>query len=103
MPQVKEVDKHIYTVSELTRDIKLILESSLGSLWLEGEVSNFSCHFSSGHMYFDLKDEKAVIRTCLFRNVGQHLKFKIKDGLQVTCFGRLNVYDKKGNRRYHSF
>ncbi len=98
---MKLVDKnstrqHIYTVGELTRDIKLILENHFSSIWLEGEISNFRHHFSSGHMYFDLKDENAIINVCLFKDVNRGLKFKLRDGLKVTCFGRVTVYGKRG-------
>ncbi len=87
--------QHIYTVSELTQDIKLILENNLSSIWLEAEISNFTHHLS-GHMYFSLKDENAIINACLFKNVNQTLKFKLEDGLKVICFGRITVYGKRG-------
>lgn len=86
---------HIYTVSELTQDIKLILENTIGSIWVEGEISNFT-HHSSGHMYFSLKDENALICACLFRNVNQDIKFKLEDGLRVICFGSITVYGRRG-------
>lgn len=88
--------QRIYTVSELTQDIKLILENSLSSLWLEGEISNFKHHFPSGHMYFFLKDENAIINARFFKNVNQNLKFKLQDGMKVICFGRITVYGKRG-------
>lgn len=85
----------VYKVSELTRDIKIILEGALSEVWLEGEVSNFT-HHASGHMYFRLKDEGAVINAVLFRGHAQKLKFKIEDGIQVVCFGRVTVYERSG-------
>lgn len=88
-------DKQIYTVSELTQDIKLILENALSSIWLEGEISNFTHHLS-GHMYFSLKDKNAIINACLFRNVNQGIKFKLENGLKVICFGHIAVYGKRG-------
>jgi exodeoxyribonuclease VII large subunit len=94
-PQDKSPAQHIYTVSELTQDIKLILESSLASIWLEGEISNFTHHLS-GHMYFSLKDENAIISACLFKNVNQKIKFKLEDGLKVICCGHITVYGRRG-------
>ncbi|MFH1678572.1 MAG: exodeoxyribonuclease VII large subunit [Candidatus Omnitrophota bacterium] len=91
----KNLTRRIYTVSGLTQDIKLILENTLGSIWVEGEISNFIRH-SSGHMYFSLKDENAVISVCLFRNANQNIKFKLADGIKVICFGRITVYGKRG-------
>jgi exodeoxyribonuclease VII large subunit len=93
--QDKDSVKHIYTVSELTQDIKLILENSIPSIWLEGDISNFTHHLS-GHMYFSLKDENSIINACFFRNVNQALKFKLEDGLKVICFGHITVYGKRG-------
>jgi len=87
--------RHIYTVSELTQGIKLILENTFPSVWVEGEISNFTHHLS-GHMYFSLKDKDAVISACLFRNANQNIKFKLKDGMKVICFGRVTVYGKRG-------
>lgn len=87
--------RHIYTVSELTQGIKLILENTFPSVWVEGEISNFTHHLS-GHMYFSLKDKDAVISACLFRNANQNIKFRLKDGMKVICFGRVTVYGKRG-------
>ena len=83
--------ERIYTVSEITKDVKLILESSLSAVWIEGEVSNFTLH-SSGHMYFSLKDKKSVLRCVMFHRANEILKFEPKAGMQVVCFGSLSVY-----------
>lgn len=90
-----DLSQRIYTVSELTQDIKLILENSFPSVWVEGEISNFTHHLS-GHMYFSLKDKDALISACLFRNANQDIKFKLKDGMKVICFGRITIYGKRG-------
>ena len=60
--------QHIYTVSEITKNIRSVLEGAFGAVWVEGEVSNFISH-QSGHMYFDIKDEGGVLRCTLFRGV----------------------------------
>ncbi|MFH1339555.1 MAG: exodeoxyribonuclease VII large subunit [Candidatus Omnitrophota bacterium] len=90
-----DLSRRVYTVSELTQDIKLILENTFSSVWVEGEISNFTHHLS-GHMYFSLKDKDALISACLFRNANQNIKFKLKDGMKVICFGRVTVYGKRG-------
>jgi exodeoxyribonuclease VII large subunit len=87
--------RHVYTVSQLTQDIKLILESSFGEVWVEGEVSNFKVA-TSGHFYFSLKDEAAVLSAAMFSRVNKELKFKIEDGLKVICFGKIDVYPPRG-------
>jgi exodeoxyribonuclease VII large subunit len=88
-------DKRVYTVSEITQDIKLILENTFGEVWVEGEVSNFKA-YPSGHFYFTLKDEGAVLATAMFKNANKDVKFKIEDGLKVICFGRIEVYAPRG-------
>jgi exodeoxyribonuclease VII large subunit len=91
----KENAKHVYTVSEITRDIKLILENTFGEVWVEGEVSNFKAA-TSGHFYFTLKDEATVIAAAMFARANREVKFKIDDGLKVICFGRVEVYSPRG-------
>lgn len=86
---------HIYTVTELTRDIKIIIENTFLEVWVEGEVSNFT-HHSSGHMYFTLKDENSIIQAVIFRNAADGMKFKLEDGIKIVCFGRVSVYEKRG-------
>ena len=88
--------ERIYTVSEITKDVKLILESSFGAAWIEGEISNFTLH-SSGHMYFSLKDAKSVLKCAMFKRANDSLKFKPKDGMQVVCFGKISVYELRGD------
>jgi len=61
-----EREIHTYTVSELTREIKILLESNIPSVWLVGEISNF-VHHSSGHMYFSCKDRDAQISCVMWR------------------------------------
>jgi len=90
-----KTEKQIYKVSELTRHIRVVLEDTFPRVWVEGEISNFTKH-SSGHMYFSLKDEYSVLSSVLFKNASQNIKFKIEAGLKVVCFGRIGVYDKRG-------
>jgi exodeoxyribonuclease VII large subunit len=85
----------IYTVSEITRLVKLELETAFPLVWVEGEVSNFHRH-SSGHLYFTLKDELSQLRTVMFRSEARRVVFELKDGLNVVCRGRLNVYEPRG-------
>jgi len=87
--------RHIYTISELTRNVKALLEERFATIWVEGEISNFKLH-SSGHMYFSLKDADSVLRTVLFRNVNKSLRFELKDGMHAVCLGRITVYEKSG-------
>jgi exodeoxyribonuclease VII large subunit len=85
----------VYTVSEVTRLVKLELENSFPLLWVEGEVSNFHRH-TSGHLYFTLKDEQCQLRAVMFRSDAGRVKFDLKDGLRLICRGRINVYEPRG-------
>ena len=85
----------IYTVSQLTAEIKTILEQNFEHLWVEGEISNLRLP-TSGHLYFTLKDESAQVRAVMFRMQNRLLKFEPEDGLQVICYGRLSVYEPRG-------
>ncbi len=87
--------RKIYTVGEITSDIKKTLEK-FGLVWIQGEVSNFK-HAASGHMYFSLKDEAAQIRAAFFKGSNLYLKFKPADGLEVVVRGRLSVYAPRGD------
>ncbi len=84
----------IYTVSELTREIKLTLEE-FPLMWVEGEISNLKKH-SSGHLYFSLKDAEAQISCVMWRGRSQHLIFQPQDGMKVRVLGTLNVYERQG-------
>jgi exodeoxyribonuclease VII large subunit len=85
----------IYTVTEITREIKDVLEESCPSIWVEGEISNYTLH-SSGHRYFSLKDENTQIRCILWRFRGARLLFEPEDGMKVMAFGSITVYEKNG-------
>ena len=90
-----ELQRKIYTVSELTTDIKNLLEERYPFVWISGEVSNFHVP-ASKHFYFTLKDEKAQISGIMFRGQNRNLKFRPEDGLSVIAMGRVNVYEPKG-------
>jgi len=88
-------DAHIFTVSQITQDIKLILENTFGEVWVEGEVSNFRAH-DSGHLYFSLKDEGALLPAAIFNYQKKDFKFRVENGLKVVCFGKIDVYPPHG-------
>jgi exodeoxyribonuclease VII large subunit len=90
-----ETERHPLSVSELTSSIRSNLEKNFGSVWVEGEISNFHAH-SSGHWYFTLKDELAQVRGVCYRSSNQRIRFRPEDGLMVRARGRLTVYAPKG-------
>jgi exodeoxyribonuclease VII large subunit len=88
--------RYILTVSELTQEIKGILEEKFPDIWVEGEVSNLRVP-PSGHLYFTLKDNFCQIRAVLFKMQARTLRFLPEDGLQVICRGRVSLYEKRGD------
>ncbi len=90
------MEDRIYTVSELTREIKQVLENSFPRLWAEGEISNFKRH-TSGHLYFTLKDETAQINCAMWRFRAGELLFRPEDGMKVLAQGDVQVYERGGN------
>jgi exodeoxyribonuclease VII large subunit len=87
--------RYILTVSELTQEIKNLLEFKFSDIWVEGEISNFRIP-PSGHIYFTLKDEDSQIRAVLFRKEARGLRFVPEDGLHIICRGRVSLYEKRG-------
>jgi exodeoxyribonuclease VII large subunit len=85
----------MYTVSEITREIRLILEEGFPQIWIQGEVSNFKKH-SSGHLYFTLKDAEAQISCVMWRGRNRTLLFQPQDGFRVHAFGNISVYERQG-------
>jgi exodeoxyribonuclease VII large subunit len=86
---------HILTITQLTFQIKGLLEGSFPDVWVEGELSNLSVP-QSGHSYFTLKDHQSQIRAVLFRSSQRFLKFTLQHGMQVICRGRVSVYEPRG-------
>jgi exodeoxyribonuclease VII large subunit len=87
------MNERVQTVSELTRDIQVILEESFSFVTVQGEISNFKYH-SSGHRYFTLKDERAQISCTLWR--GKPVNFQLADGMKVVVTGSLTLYPPRG-------
>ncbi|MBU2064114.1 MAG: exodeoxyribonuclease VII large subunit [Candidatus Omnitrophica bacterium] len=88
-------EKYIYTVSEITRNIRKILEDSFPNVWVEGEISTLRLPHS-GHIYFTLKDEKAQLKCVFFRADNNKLNFKLEEGIACCIFGRVSVYEQGG-------
>ena len=91
--------QRVYSITELTRQIKFLLESHFPNVWVKGEISNFKLH-SSGHMYFSLKDENAQLPCVMWRGRNNLLFFMPKDGMKVVAQGNVTVYEKRG---YYQF
>ena len=85
----------VLTVSQLTARIRTLLEEQFFEVWVEGELSNCRV-WTSGHMYFTLKDKNAQIKGVMFGSALRLLRFKPADGLRVVARGKVSVYAPKG-------
>jgi exodeoxyribonuclease VII large subunit len=86
---------NVLTVAQLTRRISGVLEEGIGSVWVEGEISNLRRQ-SSGHSYFTLKDEESQLSCVLFARTASGQKVALRDGLQVQLQGQISVYQPRG-------
>jgi len=85
-----------YTVTEITRAIRGLLEQNFYNITVEGEISNFRPS-STGHYYFSLKDESALLSVVMFKNRLSRLNFQPADGQRVKASGSISVYPRRGN------
>jgi len=92
---LSEKTKKPFSVTKLTRQIKLLLENEFSSLIVEGELSNVKSA-SSGHLYFVLKDDQSQIRCVMFRQFASSTHFKPENGLEVIIKGQISVYKQRG-------
>lgn len=94
-PKAAAKEPQVFSVSELNKSIRGMLEGQFPLLWLKGEISNFKPH-SSGHWYFSLKDSKAQISAVMFRGFNQGVRFKPTEGMEVLVRGKITVYEPRG-------
>lgn len=88
--------REIFSVSQLNRQARQLLETHLPLLWVEGELSNVSTP-SSGHWYFTLKDDQAQVRCCMFRNRNMLVRLKPQQGQHVLLRARVSLYEGRGD------
>ena len=87
--------KTVYSVSELTHQIKILIEENFPSLWVQGEISNYKKHYS-GHFYFTLKDSNSQISCVMWKSRTNSVPFVLEDGMQIHIFGNIRLYEKSG-------
>lgn len=88
----------VITVSQLNIYIKSLFDSdeNLSYIFLSGEISNFTNHYRTGHLYMTLKDEKAAVKAVMFRSSAARLKFIPENGMRVIVRGRVSVFERDG-------
>ncbi|MFH1783996.1 MAG: exodeoxyribonuclease VII large subunit [bacterium] len=88
-------DKRVFTIGEINKISKDMLEGAFSNIWVQGEISNYKLH-SMGHMYFTLKDEEGQISAVMYKGYTSQLRFTPGDGLKVLLRGKLSIYLKRG-------
>ncbi len=99
-PTIKEISsqvtRQVFSVSQVNRKVKSLLEGEIGSAWIEGELSNF-IKAASGHWYFTLKDSSAQIKCALFKFKNTRIDFNPKEGDKVIVKGKISLYEARGD------
>lgn len=92
------------TVKQLNMYVRSLLEgdTNLASITLEGEISGFKNHFSSGHWYFTLKDADASVKSVMFKGNATYVDFKPEDGMKVICRGYVSLYERDGQFQFYA-
>ncbi len=90
-----EDERKVLTVSALNLEARLLVEGGLGTVWVEGEISNLA-RPSSGHMYWTLKDAQSQVRCAMFRQSARRLQTPIDNGQQVLVRARASIYAARG-------
>src|SRR5215831_3752983 len=90
-----EFQRKIYSVSELSFEIRDMLERRFIDVWVEGELSNYKAS-TAGHLYFTLKDDRAQLRAVCFRNSARLLRFRPENGKLFRARGRVSTYEGRG-------
>ncbi len=89
-------DLIVFSVFEITRHLRQVVETQIEALYVRGEISNYTRH-SSGHIYFNLTDPNATLRCTFFKPANFGLTFEPEEGMEVICHGKLTVYEKGGS------
>ena len=92
----------VYRIGELTRRIKSLLEEGFPSIWVEGEISEYT-RPRSGHHYFTLKDADSILPCVMWRGQANSLAFTPQPGMQVQVHGRITVYEKGGRYQFEAW
>lgn len=98
-PAAKPPAPKVWTVSQVNRAVRRLLEETLPQLWVTGEVANFKRH-RSGHCYFTLRDRSAQIRCVMFRREAATLPIDPEEGMTLRVFGGLTLYEARGGYQF---
>ena len=93
------MERKVISVTQLNMYVKSILEgnSNLNDVFVSGEISNFTNHYKSGHLYMSIKDDGAVIKAVMFKGYASNLQFQPENGMKVIVRGKVSIYERDGN------
>lgn len=94
----------VLTVSQVNFFVKSLIEGDgrLNDILITGEISNFTDHYKSGHLYFSLKDERSVLKAVMFAGSARRLRFRPENGRKVIVRGRISVYEPTGQYQLYA-
>lgn len=94
----------VLTVSQVNTYLKAVMDEDkvLSSVLISGEISNFTNHYRSGHFYFTLKDENALIKCVMFKSSAARVRFEPENGMQVIIHGRVSVFERDGQYQVYA-
>ena len=100
---MEQMMPRVISVSQLNRYVKSLLDEDLAlrQVLLSGEISNFTDHYRSGHLYFSLKDGGSAVKAVMFASAASRLRFKPADGMQVIVRGRVTLYEQTGQYQFY--
>ncbi len=99
VPPAEREEPEVFTVSQVNRSVKRLIESRMSSLWVSGEVANWK-RAGSGHRYFTLKDDRAQIRCVMWRTDAARLPIDPEDGMEIRAHGNLTLYEARGEYQF---
>ena len=99
-----ENENRFLTVTQANEYVKMLMDSNpvLKSVWIKGEISNFKNHYSTGHLYFSLKDDGGVLRAVMFRSYAQKIPFVPRDGMKVLIHGKISAFVRDGQYQLYA-
>jgi len=94
----------VLTVGQINTYIKSLIDGdpNLNNVFIIGEISNFTNHYRTGHFYFTLKDQDAIIKAVMFRSSAQRLRFMPENGMRVIIRGRISVFERDGQYQLYA-
>ncbi len=98
------MSQNLLSVSQLNEYIRMLVDGNavLGSVFVRGEISNFTNHYKTGHFYFSLKDEGGLVRAVMFRTNARRLHFLPENGMKVILHGRVSVFVRDGQYQIYA-